>query len=204
MSRATQLLLEVDDAPGALARLAALLADAGVEVAGVWAIPHAQHGAFVEPTDNRARALTEAASRLADAGINTICAYAPVDGTRPVAVILNAADAAKAAGVLRRIEEARMHETDPADSPPEMAVRRAWAWAGRRCECRRGEHGHGEPCGRALEWERRGQGGPGGWEARSRPHSAREGAPEILCWECSSRAPVTRGHNRREEEEGGR
>lgn len=97
---ATQLLLEIEEVPGAITRLAALLGQAGVEIAGVWAIPSVRSGAAA-PVDEGAAALAAAASRLADAGINTICAYATADGTRQVAVILNALDAPKAAAALQ-------------------------------------------------------------------------------------------------------
>ncbi len=76
----------------------------------------------------------------------------------------------------------------------EETLRRAWAWAGGRCECKQESHDHTERCGRELIWERRGARGSGGWEARLRVPplfgaTALENC-EIVCWPCYQAAEL--------------
>jgi hypothetical protein len=59
MAAAAQLVLDVENAPGALARVAGLLRAAGVEIAGVWAFPCPRGGPFFWPPDEGARGLAE-------------------------------------------------------------------------------------------------------------------------------------------------
>lgn len=70
----------------------------------------------------------------------------------------------------------------------EDLLRQAWAWAGGRCECKQGGHGHEDRCGRELHWDRRGRRGAGGWEARLRepPVFGARGAEnvEVVCGPC--------------------
>jgi hypothetical protein len=102
MPGAAQLVLDVENAPGALTRVASILRAAGVDIDGVWAFPCPRGGPFFRPADDGARALAEAAERLADEGINIICAYESAGGVRQLAVILHAADVARAAAALMR------------------------------------------------------------------------------------------------------
>lgn len=97
MPTPTQLILELGDSPNALTQLTDRLHHAGVEIGAVGVVPSTWQAG-----DDDAASLAEAASRWAEGGINTVCAYATVDGSRPVALILNAADAAKAAAALSR------------------------------------------------------------------------------------------------------
>ncbi len=98
----TQLILHLAAAPPALARLTRLLADGGVEIAGVWAVPCAPNGAFAGLAEGERPGLAHTASQLAEAGINTIVAYATGECTRTVAVVVDASDAARAAAALQR------------------------------------------------------------------------------------------------------
>jgi hypothetical protein len=71
----------------------------------------------------------------------------------------------------------------------EDTVRLAWAWAARRCTCKRDGHGHPDRCERDIVWRRRGVRGSGGWDARHRVPPAEGGKDEpenceILCWAC--------------------
>jgi hypothetical protein len=71
----------------------------------------------------------------------------------------------------------------------EETVRLAWAWAARRCACKRDGHGHPDRCERDVVWRRRGVRGSGGWEAHQRLSPAQGGKDEpenceILCWVC--------------------
>lgn len=100
---ATQLLLDLENAPGALAQLMDVLNDAGVPIAGLCTL-WARRAAF-DRTPQGPAARTEAAAQLAEAGISTLCACATAEGTRPVVVMLSAADAGKARAALRRTEE---------------------------------------------------------------------------------------------------
>ncbi len=50
----------------------------------------------------------------------------------------------------------------------EATLRQAWVWARGRCECQQNGHGHADRCRAPLEWEYRGQRGPGAWVARLR------------------------------------
>ena len=69
-------------------------------------------------------------------------------------------------------------------------IQRAWARAGRRCECTRATHGHSYGrCSKQLVLGNRGRAGDGAWEAHHRSSSGGDGLAncEILCWDCHSR-----------------
>ncbi len=71
---------------------------------------------------------------------------------------------------------------------PEGILRRAWAWAEERCECKRDGHGHADRCGAELVWERRSGRGVGSWEVRLRQPPVFGGTEaencEIVCRLC--------------------
>jgi 5-methylcytosine-specific restriction endonuclease McrA len=81
----------------------------------------------------------------------------------------------------------------------EETVRLAWAWAARRCTCKRDGHGHLDRCERDIVWRRRGVRGSGGWDTRHRVTAAEGGKDEpenceILCWAChAAGAPSATG-----------
>ncbi|MFB3817952.1 MAG: hypothetical protein ACE147_09845 [Candidatus Methylomirabilales bacterium] len=101
MAAPAQLVLDVENAPGALAHVASVLRAAGVEIAGLWVFPGPRAGPFFRPAEEDARELARAAERLAEAGINLICAYPAAGGVRQIAVILKAADVPGAMAALQ-------------------------------------------------------------------------------------------------------
>ena len=69
----------------------------------------------------------------------------------------------------------------------DAVLREAFDKVGGQCECSRRTHRHFyTPCGRLLRWERRGQVGEGGWEARQVDTLGADSSSncEILCMEC--------------------
>lgn len=65
-------------------------------------------------------------------------------------------------------------------------VDKAWERAKGTCECKRGNHGHGQPHAKKLLYAQRGRDGQGAWEAHhvnpNGPNSASNCL--ILCWPC--------------------
>jgi hypothetical protein len=130
MPQITQLVLDLENKPGALARVARVLAHAGVNIDGLCApeatgrakvrllvsnlehaeaalkaagMAHTREPAIALVMDNRPGALAEATEKLAGAGVNIVCAYATAEGSRQVAVILSVSDMPKAARSLGEI-----------------------------------------------------------------------------------------------------
>ena len=73
---------------------------------------------------------------------------------------------------------------------PDSVVEKAWATAGRRCQCRRKTHRHPyDRCNKLLVWMNRGREGRGCWEAHHLWASGGDTLTncQILCWDCHSR-----------------
>jgi hypothetical protein len=74
----------------------------------------------------------------------------------------------------------------------ERTIQAAWRLAEGRCECTREGHGHGERCGKVLQWHRRGELSQEGWEARPwTPINGGHDEPEnveVLCMACFQKA----------------
>ncbi|MFB3817424.1 MAG: ACT domain-containing protein [Candidatus Methylomirabilales bacterium] len=130
MPHVTQLVLDLENQPGTLARVARALGQKGVNIEGLCApqtagrgkirllvsnleqgesalkaagIVTAREEAIALAMENRPGALAEAAERLAEAGVNIECAYATAEGTRQVAVILTVSDRAEADAALGKV-----------------------------------------------------------------------------------------------------
>ena len=74
---------------------------------------------------------------------------------------------------------------------PEDVVKDAWELVEGKCECSRASHQHmNGACGKALDWEKRGQVGWGSWEAchidGNTDHCTLSNC-QILCWDCRNR-----------------
>jgi len=122
--------LELENQPGALARVARVLTTAAVNIEGLCApdavgratvrvlvsnleqaerafeaagIRCARETAIALAMENRPGALVEAAEKLAEAGINITCAYATAEGVRQVAVILSVSDVPTALAALGEV-----------------------------------------------------------------------------------------------------
>jgi hypothetical protein len=74
---------------------------------------------------------------------------------------------------------------------PEDVLKQAFRRANARCQCERGDHGHGTfTCFKQIIWEHRGNKTErSGWEARFFVSPEDGGKPtvencEILCWDC--------------------
>ena len=69
----------------------------------------------------------------------------------------------------------------------ESTLKEAWEKAGGQCECSRRTHRHFyTPCGRLLNWAKRGEAAEGGWQAREIDSFSGDKADNclILCIEC--------------------
>ena len=72
---------------------------------------------------------------------------------------------------------------------PDEKIENAWLRSKGLCECEQTTDGHQQRCLAVLQWERRGKGYQGGWEAYCSRHSNAGGWEgvnqcKILCWAC--------------------
>jgi len=74
---------------------------------------------------------------------------------------------------------------------PEDVVKQAFSRANMRCQCERGDHGHGNfTCFKQIIWEhRRNKTERSGWEANYFVNPEKSGKLtvencEVLCWDC--------------------
>jgi len=75
----------------------------------------------------------------------------------------------------------------------EEVVRQAWERTGGQCECQKRTHSHFyTPCGKVLAWQKRGEEGSGGWEARQAVFGSDTLSNcEILCSACAGIRPFS-------------